>query len=1085
MEENIKVLEKVKGEIPVMSLDSTIEHIFYEKCMEKSKRIPVLLEWANSKKIYCGHTNLISSMYGNYSCHDCTHSVAILEGIAAVIGKKRIANMDIMDLWLLLHCAYAHDMGMPYSYSEAIELWGEAKSNSEFKIFLDECRISDDKDVCQAIDFIDAITQRIIPGRSAHEINKKLVKEFSADWPVRVQRYYTYLTSEYCRRKHASRTRELLERNLIQKKHLSPYNVEDRLYKLVGLCSEMHGKDFSDLLKMEKKEWTQLGYCHPPFIAALLRLGDLLDIDNKRFDSIVLEYYGDLNKISAIHKKKHESITHIDYEINKIEITAESDDEDVCRCANDWFAYLDSEVKNIIFHWAKIAPESVGGCQFSIPETKVYLKGQLFREISNHEFQVNKEMLIKLVIGRNLYNSKLDFIREYLQNALDAVKMKLWLELKDEQNAHYIKEDHFDIWKKGDKASVNPFFFNKYIYENYRIDVICEWDNEDKDNPCVVITINDRGIGIDEECVDAISHIGSGWKRRKKYREDLERMPAWLRPTGGFGIGMQSGFMVAEVIRISTKCEDEVDGREIVLHSSSSSGKIEEKRIAKKRKGTSVSVSIPYEWFLEDKNFSFYNLKASNELKDYFSPPAIMDGVYTIVKGYIETIASNTIFPIYVSRKGFSAHSVGTGILKDLKMKTVKVDDITYEVYSSEKENVVYIWEKSRAVLCKIEPDHSFDEAHLVWAYKGMRVWPEISDTEDVAARSVGSVSIDIMGIDVEKCLTVDRSKFALEFDHFSLLLQLLKAYINSFRSVSELFDVDISSPKNVFHDFSKEDCYKILLCKRLLKNGEERKKISKFLQNIKENNANLMISMSLLLQSVSRPNAESSFEQDKWLLPYYCKKFWLNMDRNILVCEKEIDFSRIDIPMELLAEYTRVIIDPAVYAIMGMYTNDFVVLDKELDVKCLYNQYKKGNMEEEKSSIFGNNLNWSGRQQIYYTNKFYNELWVSAIPFMSESEYQKQLSSDKKAIISPVSPSESEKVLIKRAIEGKENTMECFRKYIMDNDRFKYLIDWVAGHQFIPDKYTREQIEDSYKKLIDFIYTNEVQKILTDVNGR
>ena len=224
-----------------------------------------------------------------------------------------------------------------------------------------------------------------------------------------------------------------------------------------------------------------------------------------------------------------------------------------------------------------------------------------------------------------------------------------------------------------------------------------------------------------------------------------------------------------------------------------------------------------------------------------------------------------------------------------------------------------YIWEKSRAVLCKIKPDHSFDEAHLVWAYKGMRVWPEISDTEDVAARSVGSVSIDIMGIDVEKCLTVDRSKFALEFDHFSLLLQLLKAYINSFRSVSELFDVDISSPKNVFHDFSKEDCYKILLCKRLLKNGEERKKISKFLQNIKENNANLMISMSLLLQSVSRPNAESSFQQDKWLLPYYCKKFWLNMDRNILVCEKEIDFSRIDIPMELLAEYTRVIIDPAV----------------------------------------------------------------------------------------------------------------------------------------------------------------------------
>ena len=121
---------------------------------------------------------------------------------------------------------------------------------------------------------------------------------------------------------------------------------------------------------------------------------------------------------------------------------------------------------------------------------------------------------------------------------------------------------------------------------------------------------------------------------------------------------------------------------------------------------------------------------------------------------------------------------------------------------------------KSRAVLCKIKPDHSFDEAHLVWAYKGMRVWPEISDTEDVAARSVGSVSIDIMGIDVEKCLTVDRSKFALEFDHFSLLLQLLKAYINSFRSVSELFDVDISSPKMFSMIFQKKTVIKFYYVK-------------------------------------------------------------------------------------------------------------------------------------------------------------------------------------------------------------------------------------------------------------------------------
>lgn len=44
-------------------------------------------------------------------------------------------------------------------------------------------------------------------------------------------------------------------------------------------------------------------------------------------------------------------------------------------------------------------------------------------------------------------------------------------------------------------------------------------------------------------------------------------MPEWLRPTGGFGIGMQSGFMIADEIRIRTKCIDETEGREIILYS--------------------------------------------------------------------------------------------------------------------------------------------------------------------------------------------------------------------------------------------------------------------------------------------------------------------------------------------------------------------------------------------------------------------------------------------------------------------------------------------------------------------------------------
>ena len=47
--------------------------------------------------------------------------------------------------------------------------------------------------------------------------------------------------------------------------------------------------------------------------------------------------------------------------------------------------------------------------------------------------------------------------------------------------------------------------------------------------------------------------IGTGWSGRKKYFEEIGRMPIWMQPTGSFGIGIQSGFMMTNRIRIITR----------------------------------------------------------------------------------------------------------------------------------------------------------------------------------------------------------------------------------------------------------------------------------------------------------------------------------------------------------------------------------------------------------------------------------------------------------------------------------------------------------------------------------------------------
>ena len=73
----------------VLSTDSYIEEVFYNKCIAKSVRNKLLLEWIDSKSIYISYTDLIKGDFGNYSRHDASHSVTILNAITSILGRER------------------------------------------------------------------------------------------------------------------------------------------------------------------------------------------------------------------------------------------------------------------------------------------------------------------------------------------------------------------------------------------------------------------------------------------------------------------------------------------------------------------------------------------------------------------------------------------------------------------------------------------------------------------------------------------------------------------------------------------------------------------------------------------------------------------------------------------------------------------------------------------------------------------------------------------------------------------------------------------------------------------------------------
>lgn len=116
-----------------------------------------------------------------------------------------------------------------------------------------------------------------------------------------------------------------------------------------------------------------------------------------------------------------------------------------------------------------------------------------------------------MIEGSGLYKEKHIFIREFVQNAIDALKMQLWRDLKNDVHLEYRGKS------KEELSQLMPFEIPSEIFDRYYVTVDIK-TLEDKNQ--TQVTISDNGIGITIE--------------------------QWLRPTGGFGIGMQSAFLVTE-----------------------------------------------------------------------------------------------------------------------------------------------------------------------------------------------------------------------------------------------------------------------------------------------------------------------------------------------------------------------------------------------------------------------------------------------------------------------------------------------------------------------------------------------------------
>ena len=307
-----------------------------------------------------------------------------------------------------------------------------------------------------------------------------------------------------------------------------------------------HGQQFASVLDLPfDNDGVETGdVAHPRLVASLLRLGDLLDLDDGRHCPTQLLAVGKLPALSRAHLEKHRSIVSKSVTANSIEIRAKCQTFNSFEVQNDWFEYIEKEIEDQDRHWGDIAPEGYIGKLPTIRGLICDLEDSIPMGRKASRFSLDTNRVYEFLIGKSIYENPLACIHEVLQNSVDAAIDRIWIE-----NQEKIVE-------------MKSF---RDLTTGFTIDVVVTPKEISGAKVEYYVEVSDSGKGMTLDDIKSILTVASEQGQNRK-QISRQGMPPWMQPSGFFGIGLQSVFSVAEEIQIETQSASDIP-YEIVIRS--------------------------------------------------------------------------------------------------------------------------------------------------------------------------------------------------------------------------------------------------------------------------------------------------------------------------------------------------------------------------------------------------------------------------------------------------------------------------------------------------------------------------------------
>ena len=332
---------------------------------------------------YCEDTlSLVSNVFTNYTQHDMGHAIRVSNYMYHLINN--IDEVSDLDILIMIYSSFLHDIGMV---------------------------VIDDEIELLKVNKLDHVTN-----------NYKVVKSSIGNEKLALQ--------ECIRPIHAIRSKDhILKMSLKHKEwfQLSGASITTMAESIAQIC-ESHNETI-DWVRINLKNISYKG-CNSyngQYIALILRLGDLLDIDEQRTPEYLYELihptgYSDQEWKQHFIIDNTEKIFLTETEQKVIKIYGKSKLPDIHRKFLKYIDYLNQELLGCI-----TLSESFKEKKYTLNlraqvENNVKTEGFTF---SDFKLELDYQAVTNLLMGENIYGSPKYGLRELIQNSIDACKVML------------------------------------------------------------------------------------------------------------------------------------------------------------------------------------------------------------------------------------------------------------------------------------------------------------------------------------------------------------------------------------------------------------------------------------------------------------------------------------------------------------------------------------------------------------------------------------------------------------------------------------------------------------------------------------